>query len=583
MKIPSSVLEEIKSRHDIVQFISRYVDLKRSGSNYKGLCPFHQEKTPSFMVNPARSMFKCFGCGMGGDIISFLRGMENISFYESIKLLAGESGVDLSQYDSDESEAERNEADLLYKLNDEARAFFMDVMNSSMAKPAQEYLARRGITDRTIKAFSIGYAPWDGNAIINHLRAKQFSDENIVKGGLAIMRDNGEIVDKFRNRIMVPFQNLSALTCGFTGRVLDDNDNPKYLNSPETAVFKKGNFLFGLLQARETIRREKALILVEGNFDLLTLFQGGITNTAATSGTALTDKQALLIKRFADKIIVVFDGDKAGQSATAKGLPILLNAGLTVRALTLPKEDDPDSFLRAHGPENFRKYLLNAVDIVDFTIRRLSTENDLSVPENKALLVKEISELLRFVSDPVLRSAFVKAASEKTGLPERAVISGISANKYNRPGIKEQPIQTPYLSIPPHELRLLELLVLDPQASIALVNQFVHPTDITNPTVRHLLSAIVEKGEFNPSILATLPAEATDLVSRIVVGSENSSANEAANREETHDIVLKIKEKSLVKTRSELKLKLKENSADKETLMKEFDSLTAEINKLKEG
>ncbi|MBL8029296.1 MAG: DNA primase [Fibrobacteres bacterium] len=583
MRFPASVIEEIKSRFDIVQYVSRYVDLKRSGANLKGLCPFHQEKTPSFMVNPAKGIYKCFGCGEGGDVIAFLRGMENISFTESVILLAKESGVDIAMYDTPEAERERTEADLLYKINDEARSFFMQQLQESTAKEANDYLHKRGITPETIKEFSIGFAPATGNLCIAHMLNKGFPGDLIAASGLAIVRDDGSIIDKFRNRIMVPFQNLSALTCGFTGRVINSTDNPKYLNSPETAVFKKGSFLFGLLQAREAVKREAQIILVEGNFDLISLSQDGIVNAAATSGTALTDRQALMIKRFADKVVLVYDGDNAGQAATARGLPILMNAGLTVRIAVLPPGEDPDSFIRKNGREAFKNLITGASDIVDFTVNRFAAQKELSVPENKAELIKEMSELLLNVSNPVLRAEYIRRASEKTGVQERLIMGKApQPNRYRAQGTGQGETKVAELSVPPHEIRLLELLIESCESCLLPVSRFVHSSDITHPAARTLLTAIIEGGEFHSSMLATLPPEAADLASRLAITSAHTEGSEAKKLAETHDIILKIKEKSIKKARTELMAKIKAASAEeRSSLLKEFDAMTNEINSLK--
>jgi DNA primase len=532
------------------------------------------------MVNPAKGIYKCFGCGEGGDIIAFLRSMENISFTESVRLLAKESSVDLSQFDTPEAQQERTEADLLYKINDEARHFFIEFLKHPHAEAAREYLLNRGITSQTITDFSIGYAPGGGEGLISHLRLKGFSDEEMLKGGLAIQKDNGSLLDKFRGRIMVPFQNLSALTCGFTGRVLSDADSPKYLNSPETVVFKKGNFLFGLLQAREAVKRDTLLILVEGNFDLITLSQDGIVNAAATSGTALTERQALLIKRFSDKVTLVYDGDNAGQAATARGLPILMNAGLMVRVAVLPSGEDPDSFLRKNGREAFKRVVANASDIVDFTINRFAVQNDLSIPENKAQLIKEMAELLRNVSNPVLQAEYVRKTAEKTGVSERLILGRAPVRRHNEVKTATGQLSSGVQDVPPHELRLLELLIENCESCLLPVSRFVHPTDITNPAARTLLSAIIDGGEFHSSMLTTLPPEAADLASRLAMTTIQAGA-EAKKLTEIHDIILKIKEKSIKKARTELMRRIKEEGVDKDKLLKEFDALTSEINSLK--
>lgn len=585
MRIPESVLEEIKSRFDIAQFISRYVDLKKAGANHKGLCPFHQEKTPSFMVSASKGIFKCFGCGAGGNLFTFLRDVENISFYEAVRILAQEASIDITQYGGKEAEQHKSENERLFKLNEAARAFFQESLKGADAAGARSYLDKRALKAEIVSQFSLGFAPASGEALLNRLKFLGFSEEDGVKAGLLVKRDDGRVYDKFRNRVMIPIVNLSGLFAGFTGRVLNDNDNPKYLNSPETPVFQKGKLLFGLFAGRDAIRKEGCVFVVEGNVDLLTLVQGEVRNVVATSGTAFTETQALLLKRFCEQAVIVYDGDNAGQNAAQRGIPVLINAGLRVRIAVLPWEEDPDSYFKKVGREAFLAEINRAKDVPDFVMELFGHRNDLSVAENKVKAVAEFAPFLQAVDNPILRSEWVRKVALHTGLREDMIL-GKAVNNRVRNVVQAKvqaengaPAATSETML---EEAILGLLIRDFEAHFPLVSRHLQETDFSDPACRMFFRLLIERNGFDPAMLNEMDGELGKNLSRLVLEAGVQEVKKSADTE-MHDLILKIRGNRIKRQRSEIKRRMALPGEDKEKLMVEFNALTQEINGLKES
>ncbi|OGS35981.1 MAG: DNA primase [Elusimicrobia bacterium RIFOXYB2_FULL_49_7] len=579
MFFPESILEEIKSRVDFLAFISRYVDLKRAGANYKGLCPFHQEKTPSFMVSPNKAIYKCFGCGVGGNLFTFLRDIENISFVEAVRMLAAESGVVLPAYSSKQSQEEESESELLYRINDRARAFFCQALQSDEAKKAREYLAGRAITLETATAFSIGYAPDSYDALRRHLSA-DFEEEVLVRAGLLVKREDGKVYDKFRRRLVFTIQNLSGLTCGFSCRVLNPDDNPKYLNSPETTVFQKGRLLYGLLQARDAIRKENRAVIVEGNVDLITLFQGGIKNVVASLGTAFTDSHALLLKRFCSQVTLLYDGDSAGQSSAKRGLNLLLNAGLSVRVVSLPSKEDPDSYFKKNGKEAMEALLKTGKDVVDFLIDHFSTSNDLSVAENKSKLVQEMAPLLSELTDPVIKAEYVRKAALRIGTREEFFIPKGNIRKWgatNRDATQPAADVTP-VSIDALEEEMVSLMVRAPQAVLSLAQRYLKKEDFSHPSFQTMYLIMLEEGTFDESMLASLEADAQKIASAMMMAEPPKSDGQAAD--DMKALLLRFRRRRLENERAQIKQQMSQCTDEEEKLklMARFQEITARIH-----
>lgn len=401
------LLEEIKTRIDIVDFISEYVQLRKSGQNFKALCPFHSEKTPSFMVNPSKQIFHCFGCGVGGDVVSFLMKHENIPFNEALHNIAKKAGIDLREFKFDKEHTEKR--DRILQINREAMNYF--IKNLKGSEKAKTYLRKRGIEEDSLKGFSIGYATAERDGLIKHVKKMGYSDSVIKEAGLAVSYEKGSR-DIFRERIIFPIFNNQGDTVAFGGRVLDDS-LPKYLNSPETGVFKKGETLFGLNLAKEEIRRKGYSLIVEGYLDTIVCHQYGFKNTVAPLGTALTSKQLQRLKPLTGRIVLVFDNDNAGVAAAKRSLTILFENNFRAKVLLLPEGEDPDSFLRKEGSQPFKKMLSNAMSVIEFLV--VTSKSD------KIDTVREALEMISNINDLIIADELLVELSDRTRINETAL------------------------------------------------------------------------------------------------------------------------------------------------------------------
>lgn len=417
MQISEEILEKIKSQNDIVDVISERVRLRKSGRNFTGLCPFHNEKTPSFSVSQEKQIYKCFGCGEAGNVISFVMKEKNLPFIEAVKYLASRANIPLEINNGEKSKAAKKK-DLLYRINVEAaKFFFSNLMNNQNAK---EYFLNRGIKEETIKKFGLGFANDSWNSLMFYLRKKGINDTLLEEAGLiSVNEEKGSKYDRFRNRVMFPVFDYQGRVIGFGGRVLDDA-KPKYLNSPETLVFQKGTNLYGLNFALKHNMSERYFVIVEGYMDLISLHQYGITNVVASLGTALTINQARLLKRYADKVIISYDADMAGQMATLRGLEILRTAGFDVRVLNIPQGKDPDEYVRSNGKEAFLKLINSAEPLIDYRMKKAEEGIDFKNSQSLILYAKRIMEIISDLN-PVEKDVYIKKASENTGIKEQTL------------------------------------------------------------------------------------------------------------------------------------------------------------------
>lgn len=417
MQISEEILEKIKSQNDIVDVISERVRLRKSGRNFTGLCPFHNEKTPSFSVSQEKQIYKCFGCGEAGNVISFVMKEKNLPFIEAVKYLANRANIPLEMNNGEKSKSAKKK-DLLYRVNVEAaKFFFSNLMNNQNAK---EYFLNRGIKEETIKKFGLGFANDSWNSLMFYLRKKGINDVLLEEAGLiSVNKEKGRKYDRFRNRVMFPVFDYQGRVIGFGGRVLDDS-KPKYLNSPETLVFQKGTNLYGLNFALKHNMSERYFVIVEGYMDLISLHQYGITNVVASLGTALTINQARLLKRYADKVIISYDADMAGQMATLRGLEILRTAGFDVRVLNIPQGKDPDEYVRSNGKEAFLKLINSAEPLIDYRMKKAEEGIDFKNSQSLILYAKRIMEIISDL-DPMEKDVYIKKASENTGIKEQTL------------------------------------------------------------------------------------------------------------------------------------------------------------------
>lgn len=424
MRITEETIERIKQENDIVDIISETVKLKRSGRNYMGLCPFHNEKSPSFSVSQDKQIYKCFGCGEAGNVLTFVMKNRNLNFIEACKVLAEKANIRLDLGNGEESKVVKKK-ELLYKVNVEAARYFFS--NLQRDKNSKEYFTNRGVKEITIKRFGLGYAKDGWQNLRTHLKRKGFNDELMLEAGLVLKSQKGTIYDRFRNRVMFPVFNSKGNVIGFGGRVLDDS-KPKYLNSPETLVFQKGTNLYGLNFAIKHKNEERYFIIVEGYMDLISLHQYGITNVVASLGTALTTNQARLLKRYADKVIISYDADFAGQTATLRGLEILKEAGFDVRVLQIPQGKDPDEFVRSNGRDAFLKLVNKAESLISYRLKK--AKDGINFKDKSSLIEygNRVAEILANLN-PVEKDIYVKSISEDTGIKEQSLYDLISMTK----------------------------------------------------------------------------------------------------------------------------------------------------------
>lgn len=418
------IIQKIKEENDIVDIVSEVVTLKKTGKNYLGRCPFHNEKTPSFTVSSEKQIYKCFGCGEAGNVISFVMKTRNMAFPEAVKLLGEKVGIVVDDADSPGKSSATNEKfKRMYDINIQAARYFYT--NLKRFKAPYEYLKGRGITDETIKKFGIGFSLDNWQGIRSYLKQRGFSEEEILELGLTTKNEKGNIYDRFRNRIIFPVFNVSGRVIGFGGRVLDDS-KPKYLNSPETPIFHKGTNLYGLNLAIKN-NPARTVIMVEGYMDVISLSQQGVTNVVATLGTALTEGQCKLLKRYIDTVIVSFDSDVAGQNATIRGLEILQKSGFDLKILQIPSGKDPDEFIRSFGREKFLNLVDGALPIIDFKLRMAEKGIDFSKQEMVIKYLKRVVSVLKDL-DPLEKAVYIKQVSEKSGIGEEAIMESLDKN-----------------------------------------------------------------------------------------------------------------------------------------------------------
>jgi DNA primase len=438
-RLPDHLIEEIRGANDIVALISEYVPLKRAGRSYKTLCPFHSEKTPSFVVNPERQIYHCFGCGTGGNVITFVMEQDKVGFFEAIQVLAKRAGIDLPRVERDSRRTEEN--DLFFAANEFAASFYQRALDNEEGRVARAYLQSRGIASETARAFRLGFAPDRWDALLIAAKRSALSPRILERAGLLLEReDRSGYYDRFRGRVIFPILNLTGQVVGFGGRSLSEGErDAKYLNSPETPIYQKGKSLYGLYQAKGQIRAQEQSIVVEGYLDLLTAHQAGWTNVVATLGTALTIEQARLLSRYATETVLVYDPDAPGTKAALRGVEVMLEAGLDVRVVTLPAGLDPDALIRTRGTEAFRDAVQGSQDFFDYKLDALAGTLDLREVSGRSRAVEELLALLRRVKGELKQRLFVQRVAERFGLGEDLLLRLLTGGGSRTPSGKAQP------------------------------------------------------------------------------------------------------------------------------------------------
>ncbi|HVG38006.1 MAG TPA: DNA primase [Pyrinomonadaceae bacterium] len=541
MRFPQSFIDDLRRQADIVRVISDYVPLKKKGANWMACCPFHQEKTPSFSVNPAKDIYYCFGCGKGGSVISFVMEMERLPFPEAVRVVAEKAGVALPAMEQEERYAARkSEAEAVVKLNALALAWWERQLqeNSREAEAAREYLRGRGITEETRALFRLGYAPdrWDG--LSAHLEKEGASAAEIEKSGLVVKKERGGYYDRFRGRVIFPVLDAVGKPVAFGGRTLAHDGEPKYLNSPETAAYTKGRHLFGLHLTRDEIKRKHFAILVEGYLDLIVPYQHGVGNMVASLGTALTGEQAKLLGRFARKVVVNYDGDKAGIAAAKRATEALLAEDYEVKVLVLPDGADPDEFIRQHGAEEYQERRGKAVPHIQFVLDQAARNRNLLRPAEKAEAVEEVLPFLRAVRNSIQKREYFDMAMDSLRIEEPALRTELWRT-IKAPAVEGGAIKRHVARFAGHaqmtvaEQQLLELIVHDDDLRKEVLAQ-IEPADYEDLASAAVYAALVNISQsetpFSFDALRERTADdvvAEDLISLLSLGEAPRAEGEA--------------------------------------------------------
>ncbi len=501
-RIPETVIDQVRLSIDIVDVVGDHVALTRRGKSFVGLCPFHDDSTPSLNVSQEKQIYKCFACGAGGNSFTFLRDIENISFIEAVRQLADRAGIALP--DAKPADPDQQEVfDQLYRANELAVKYFHHLLTQDeKAADAMAYLEKRGINRDIIDAFSLGYAPdqWDG--FLQVATRRKFSPQILERAGLVLANQKGTgFYDRFRNRITFPIHAATGRPVAFGARALDPDEQAKYINSPETPVYNKSATLYGLWRNRDAIRDAGVALVVEGYMDLIALTQYGTENAVASSGTALTTDQARLLRRYAPKTILIFDGDTAGATAAMRGIGSLFEVGLEVRVVTLPEDHDPDSYVRAQGPDGLLRLTENAAPAIDFLMEQFAQRDDLSTIDGKTRTANALAELVGRIKDNALKQLVIKDIAEKIGIDEETLISISQTQRRTTRPQNGQPEPEPYDTRPRSERELLTFLMQHPETADSVFNQ-ISPDNFTNSTYRQIATLIARNRQQKQSIEA---------------------------------------------------------------------------------
>ena len=512
VRYSEELIEEIKNSNDIVDVISQYVNLKRSGRNFFGLCPFHKEKSPSFSVSPDKQIFHCFGCGAGGNVIHFISKIENADFKEAIGILANRAGIELPTLNNYEDNKTALLKSKVYEINQIAAEFYHQNLYKPTSKIGQEYIKKRKLDNRTLKSFLIGYS---GNfdELYRILKQKGFTEEEILASSLVNKKDDGKYIDRFRKRVMFPIQDTRNKVIAFGGRVTDDS-KPKYINSPENIVYSKGRHLFGLNVAK---RGElKNIIIVEGYMDAISLYQRGITNVVASLGTALTEAQGRLLRRYSERVTIGYDSDGAGQSATLRGLEILQNIGCDVRILQISGAKDPDEYVIKYGPERFLKCVEQAISLVEFKVKMLKQSLNLDNINDKIKFLNQVAKILSNVTNSIERELYVEKIANEYNVSKEAIYGEVNKLIYTK-NTGEKTLEKPIVkkeikkekqeidsSTTKRENLIIYLLINYPQESYKKIKSVISENDMKLEENQKILKKMyeeIEKGNINIDIL----------------------------------------------------------------------------------
>ncbi len=557
MYYPDDVIEEVRTRNDIVDIISQYVNLKKKGANYFGLCPFHNEKSPSFSVSPGKQMYYCFGCGAGGNVITFVMEYENYSFVEAVKMLADRAGITLPEVEySKEARAAADLKNTLLEINRLAANYFYYQLKQPQGKIGYDYLKRRALSDETIKRFGLGFSNKTSNDLYLYMKSKGYQDQILKETGLFFIEERGAH-DKFWNRVMFPILDVNNRVIGFGGRVMGDGE-PKYLNSPETKLFDKSRNLYGLNYARTS--RAKYMLICEGYMDVIALHQAGFTNAVASLGTAFTSQHAILLKRYTDQVVLTYDSDGAGVRAALRAIPILKEVGMSVKVLNMKPYKDPDEFIKNLGPEEFQNRIDQAVGSFMFEIAVIRSEYNMQDPESKTGFYNAAARKLLEFSEKLERDNYTEAVAREYMIPvedlKRLVASlggqigvGVKQKDFeNRASNRQKKDKEDGIK---KSQRLLLTWLIERPELFAKIEGIIGPEDFVDELYQKVAGMVFEehrKGNINPAQILNQFIEGEEQY-REVAALFHASLSDSLNNEEQKkafaETVKKIKKNSL--------------------------------------
>lgn len=588
------LIDEIRNSNDIVDVISQYVVLKRSGRNFFGLCPFHKEKSPSFSVSPDKQIFHCFGCGVGGNVIHFVSKIENLDFKPTLELLAERSGITLPTLENGEDANRLKLKEKVYQINKFTANYFHENLYKPTAKEAQEYVKKRKLDNNTLKTFSIGFST-NFDELYKALKGQGFTDEEILASSLVSKSQKGQFYDKFKGRLMFPIKDVQDRVIAFGGRVLDDS-KPKYINSPENIVYSKGRNLFGLNVAKKSGKDK--IIIVEGYMDAISLYQRGITNVVASLGTALTEAQGRLLRKYASQVIIGYDADGAGQAATIRGMEILQNLGCDIRILQLDGDaKDPDEYIIKYGSGRFEKCVENAISLVEFKVRTLKNTLKVETASDKIKFLNEIVKILSKVDNNIEREIYIDKISKEYGISKEAIYG--EANKAassNNQGIKvlQRPIgikrtaknnnEEVSEALIKRENMIISLLINPEINSYEQIRTKIKPEDFkldANKKIATILYEHFEKGNSNSDILSLFSEE--ELINHITsIMADDFEISD--NKKAIEDLLNLYEKEKMLDEKTKILKELENTDTTKEEaveLEKRLSDLIIQIAKMK--
>lgn len=577
MRYTDEVIEDVRERNDIVDVISQYVKLQKRGSNYFGLCPFHNEKSPSFSVSRDKQMYYCFGCGKGGNVYTFLMEYENYSFQEAIKALADRAGVKLpeAEYSREERE-EQDKRSRLLEINKQAALYYYSRLHSPAGQAGLRYLEGRGLTAETMRSFGLGYADKYSNDLYQFFKKKGYSDGILKESGLFHVDEKRGFSDKFWNRVMFPIMDANSRVIGFGGRVMGDG-KPKYLNSPETPVFDKSRNLYGLNVARRT--RRKNFIICEGYMDVISMHQAGYTNAVASLGTALTSQQCSLMSRFTKQVLVIYDMDGAGVKAALRAIPMLRTAGLSTKVVNLRPHKDPDEFIKAEGAEAFEQRLEEAENSFLFMVRMTEQNYDMNDPGERSRFFHEVAAMLLEIDDEIERNSYTEAIARKYHIEQSMLVSqinrealkGVGRTEIRPPKSTDARRQKAAMAAAPadKEQKLMLTWIAGQPGLLERLKDYLSPADFTNPMYREVAEMVWEqgaKGKISPAAIINHFEDSAQQTEAASLFNTDITLDSPADRKKAFfDVLCRMKRQSIDKRADEL------DPADMQGFMKIMD------------